>query len=203
MVDFFEAIKGETGVPVISKPSKNTSNTSFKPPGLTRPNGTMNPNAVIHNGKIRLFVYGTLKKGNRRNSVLSKANFIGEGYLGAEFTLKQTDAFPGIIQPSTGFPVLLRKKTSDNNDLFSIKGEIFETDMITIRTVDQIENLGIMYSKEIVPVHRPLKEDPRVKELYRCYTYIGIPSYWDEVQLYDCPKFNTPIPHKLFNPYNA
>lgn len=191
-MDFFTAIQAQTETKV-TKPAVlgNTVHALNK----------LNPNAVIKDGKIKLFVYGTLKQGNLRNSVLSGGKYICDAYLTSEYCLKQTSAFPGIISNATGFPVLLLKKESTPNETVAVRGEIYEVDHSTFRTIDHIEQLGIMYSKSIVSAFRPSDDDPRVKEMYRCYTYIGIPEYWEKTVLYPSPISNLPIPHYIFNPY--
>lgn len=196
MVDFFTAIKGHTApTPVISK--------KVEPPSAVIKGNSSE--RLITNGKIKLFVYGTLKRNNIRHHVLTNAKYICEAFLDESLMLKQTGAFPGVAAPAEGFPVAFYKKELIPNNYIGkecIKGEIYETDYATMRKIDVMENVGSMYKKEVVPAYRLINGDPSIREMYRCFVYIGIPKYWENTALFPTPTRMHPVPHYIFNAFN-
>lgn len=65
----------------------------------------------------KLFVYGTLKKGYSRNSVLEESKFIGEYITKPNFTMVDLGFFPGLIEVGD---------TSITGELYEVSDEILE-----------------------------------------------------------------------------
>jgi gamma-glutamylcyclotransferase (GGCT)/AIG2-like uncharacterized protein YtfP len=81
---------------------------------------------------IKVFVYGTLKKGYRNHRLLEGSNYIGEGKISG-YDLYDLGSFPGIIRGKG-----------------EVVGEIYEIDQETLKRVDMLESEGQLYSR--VPV---------------------------------------------------
>ena len=79
---------------------------------------------------MKLFVYGTLKRGYGLNHVLSRSLRIGD------YITKQK----GFRMTGFWYPFIFRDKTSK----FSIKGELYDVDQNDFRTANRIE-LGAGY----------------------------------------------------------
>ena len=82
---------------------------------------------------MKLFVYGTLKRGYGLNHVLSRSLRIGD------YITKQK----GFRMTGFWYPFIFRDKTSK----FSIKGELYDVDQNDFRTANRIE-LGAGYKLE-------------------------------------------------------
>jgi len=65
----------------------------------------------------KLFVYGTLKKGYSRNSVLEESKFIGEHITKPNFTMVDLGFFPGLLEIGN---------TSITGELYEVSDEILE-----------------------------------------------------------------------------
>ncbi len=74
--------------------------------------------------KHRVFVYGTLKRGNGNHHLLAHSEFIGKATTAPEFRL--LSAFRNV------FPYLVPGEKS-------IIGEVFEVDEATLRNLDRLE----------------------------------------------------------------
>lgn len=109
---------------------------------------------------MKIFVYGTLKKGYHNNQLLSRTDskFISEHIL------------PGYKLFHAGFPVAMP------SDGTSIKGEIWEIDPNgpALGYLDRLESNGYMYNRT------------QVDDLS---LYVGHPRYWER-ELPECPNDN-------------
>lgn len=90
------------------------------------------------NELYKVAVYGTLRKGNGNNVLLSDSKFLGEGFTLPKFEMFSLGAFPGITGGST-----------------SIKVEVYEVDSETLSRLDRLEGYrGIgennFYDREII-----------------------------------------------------
>lgn len=93
--------------------------------------------------KHRVFVYGTLKRGNGNHHLLSRSEFIGKATTAPEFRL--LSAFRNV------FPYLVPGDKS-------IIGEVFEVDDETLRHLDQLEGYrpgakNNHYNRVTIPVN--------------------------------------------------
>lgn len=115
---------------------------------------------------MRVFVYGTLKRGKTNHRLLEKSKFIGEAYTVDCFNMY-----------TVGFPVLMKTATGGH----SVLGEVYEIDDNTLEHLDALESNGRMYEREQVPV---VYAD-NVTDAYDngvvengVWVYIGKPEYW-------------------------
>ena len=114
--------------------------------------------------KMKLVVYGTLKRGYHNNrNWLSNAKFLKEVTVPG-YKLKYSSG-------TSGFPVAF---PSEND---SIRGEMFEVSPTDILGTDRLEANGYMYDRTVV--HQ--EED-------RFFLYVGNSSFWNRREIEDCPK---------------
>ena len=104
----------------------------------------------IDNEEIKVFVYGTLMKGNSNyQDFLSEAKFIGE-VIAEGFALYDLGNYPGII-PS---------------EIDKVKGQLYTIDNNTLIKLDELEEEGSLYLRKLINV---VKDNNEVK---RVYTYV-------------------------------
>ena len=96
-----------------------------------------------------IFVYGTLKKGERAHSYLEKAYYIGEGEIEG-FCLYDLGEYPGI------------KRCNGK-----VKGEVYLVDENTLKILDEYE--GKDYKR--IEVEVKMKNGRKIKAW--CYEYLG------------------------------
>ena len=80
----------------------------------------------------KLFVYGTLKNGYSRNSVLEESKFIGEYITKPNFTMVDLGFFPGLIEVGNS----------------SITGELYEVTDEILEYCDRIEGHPTFYFRK-------------------------------------------------------
>ena len=82
----------------------------------------------------RVFVYGTLMKGEHHHEVLKEASFVGLGETEASFDLVQIDYYPALLsQGST-----------------RVIGEVYEVDDAMLAKLDELEEVPDYYVRELV-----------------------------------------------------
>lgn len=86
---------------------------------------------------MKIFVYGTLKRGYGNNRLLDGAKFISEAHTPAEYTMVSLGGFPGVIRGGET----------------SIVGELWEVeDPIQLARIDRLEGHPNFYERHEVPV---------------------------------------------------
>tara|TARA_R100001015_G_C4621852_1_gene179149 strand:- start:1209 stop:1562 length:354 start_codon:yes stop_codon:yes gene_type:complete len=85
---------------------------------------------------MKIFVYGTLLKGEGNNSLIKNENskFLGKSVTSRGFTLYDLGGFPGMVKGGTG----------------SVVGEIYEVDSFTIARLDILEGHPQFYRRSII-----------------------------------------------------
>jgi len=78
---------------------------------------------------MKLFVYGTLKRGFFNNQVLGDSPFVRDAVIWG-FTLIDLGPFPGLVAAAS-----------------SVVGEVFEVDKKTLSMVDQLDGNGRLYTR--------------------------------------------------------
>lgn len=84
---------------------------------------------------MRVFVYGTLMRGNSNHRYLKGCEFLGEAEL-KDFALYNVKQYAG-IKPRQGF---------------TVKGEVFEADEAARARLDKLEEEGSLYTAQHVSV---------------------------------------------------
>ena len=100
---------------------------------------------------IRVAVYGTLRKGESRNGVLSKSKFLGEGILPYYLPMFDLGPYPAVVQ-IVGF----------NTKSKQTKVEVYEIDEDTLTILDRIEGHPNFYKRKLV----------KIKRHGRCWVYV-------------------------------
>ena len=85
---------------------------------------------------MKIFVYGTLMKGEGNHSILSSQStqFLGEAITRRGFTLYDLGAFPGMVKGGTG----------------AVIGEIYEVTKTTLAHLDYLEGHPQFYRREMI-----------------------------------------------------
>lgn len=117
-----------------------------------------------------IFVYGTLLTEERNHYLLENSILIGNGYI-KDYFMFNVGTYPGI------------QKSKYNNKI--ILGEVYKVNDETMVLLDELEEVGCLYKKELVPVY--LDND----EIVNSYVYEYILKNYEEnsiVNEYDWKK---------------
>jgi gamma-glutamylcyclotransferase (GGCT)/AIG2-like uncharacterized protein YtfP len=93
---------------------------------------------------VRVFVYGTLKRGERNHHLLAAASCQGAAVTRqAGFTLREyaSTSSPGRITPSV-----------QAGGAHRIAGEVYDLDAELLVRLDRLERLGLDYERQTVPL---------------------------------------------------
>ena len=85
-------------------------------------------------GSTILFVYGTLKRGQRNHFLMREARFLGEAFTAPEYTLLDLGPFPGMIPGGTT----------------AVHGELYEVGPNLLARLDRHEGVPRFYAREFV-----------------------------------------------------
>jgi gamma-glutamylcyclotransferase (GGCT)/AIG2-like uncharacterized protein YtfP len=83
-------------------------------------------------GLTRVFVYGTLRRGEGNHRLLLGARFVGEACTVQGFAMYNLGAFPGLVRASAG----------------SVAGEVYDVDAATLAALDRLEGVPTFYRRE-------------------------------------------------------
>lgn len=108
---------------------------------------------------MKVFVYGTLKRGYGNHRLLEKATLVGKAVTDVKFDMI-AGGFPVVFESDTGLPV---------------SGEVYQVDAETLKRLDGLEGEGVMYLRKEVPVSLAGDHD-RSRSVVAMY--IGNPQYW-------------------------
>jgi len=89
---------------------------------------------------MRVFVYGSLKRGKKLHSLLENAKFLGEAIT--------CNKYPMILSKSKWYPYLIEKKGVGYN----IKGEVYEVSPSLLKKLDIIEETPFYYYRKKIPI---------------------------------------------------
>ena len=95
---------------------------------------------------MRLFVYGTLKRGHSNHGYLRGQQFIGMAMTHPRYRLHDLGGYPGMVL--------------DERDGISIHGEVWEVDAACLERLDQLEDIaGQEYVREVTPLLPPFDQE--------------------------------------------
>lgn len=106
---------------------------------------------------LRLFVYGSLRRGFRYHDHLRDALHVGVDRTQPAFTLKSLGAYPALVTDGST----------------SVLGEVFEVSAALLQELDEFEEHPRMYRRTLIEL-----ESGRVAH---CYLYVADPERWDEL----------------------
>jgi gamma-glutamylcyclotransferase (GGCT)/AIG2-like uncharacterized protein YtfP len=130
---------------------------------------------------IPVFVYGTLKKGNRLHEVLSDCPCLGRGITSlTKYDMKNA--------PSGSYPVAFEVPDGPNVFRSKIQGEIYIVDARRMLDLDQIENNGSMYTRKsqfikMIDQTYSTTTGPKSPQM-RCWIYLGNMDYWEHFMMH-------------------
>ncbi len=110
----------------------------------------------------RVFVYGTLRRGQRNHHLLASSRFVGEAATLHPFWMITTGPFPVLLDQvpdDFGVPAL------------AVAGEIYHVDDATRVELDRLEREGIAYDRKVTEL---FEAGHRVE----AYIYVGVADYW-------------------------
>ncbi len=88
----------------------------------------------VTSGSTILFVYGTLKRGQRNHGLMREAQFLGEAITAHQYTLLDLGSFPGMIPGGTT----------------SVHGELYEVGPELLARLDRHEGVPRLYVRGVV-----------------------------------------------------
>ena len=120
----------------------------------------------------RVFVYGTLRRGDYNHYILKESTFLGTANTEPRFTLVNLGVFPAMI----------------NKGNTSIRGEVYEVDDSTLRTLDSLEGHPNYYVRGKIQLQNGMEANAYVLPNRRADFHPTIPSGdWFDV------KSNIPV----------
>ncbi|XP_060077242.1 gamma-glutamylaminecyclotransferase C-like [Ylistrum balloti] len=123
---------------------------------------------------MKVFVYGTLQRGQPNSKLFDNTKDGHYKYLGVGVTVKK---YPLVIASMFNIPFMLPVEGSGNN----IRGEVYEVDERMLEALDGLERHPVFYRREMIPV---TCEDGCVVEC-GCYLLFDFRKELLELQFYD------------------
>lgn len=110
--------------------------------------------------KHLVFVYGSLKKGFRNHKILENSKFLEETRTKERvFDMQSFNVFPAVY------------KTNDPDNGYSIEGELYRVDKLTMDRLDKLESNGHLYQREQVRL-----ANGQIAWMYICLHALPIPN---------------------------
>lgn len=125
-----------------------------------------NIGTTTHGRKLRLFVYGTLKKGHSNHKLILNARKIADGYTVKTLLMMESGEFPVVFEQGNSFAAML-----------SVAGELYEIEDRMLVTLDRLEDLGGMYDRRILLIRTA------TGSTVPAAMYVGRPQYWENVPI--------------------
>jgi len=95
---------------------------------------------------MKIFVYGTLKRGGSNHACLRDQEFLGEACTVPGFTLYSLGSYPGMVP--------------DLTDRHGVAGEVWSVDEKTLAELDALEGLAEgLYTRSLIPLRIPFATD--------------------------------------------
>lgn len=151
---------------------------------------------LIKPKKHYLFIYGTLKKGGKRHSLLKGSDFISDAVTGVNYDLKRTTKTP----TNYDFPILFKnnKFVKGRQYLSRVIGELYHVNDDLLGILDGVEAVPRLYTRTTSTVYHWDAKNNHIKDQVDAYMYVGNHDYWENTNLFECPKFSEKIPHLYY-----
>jgi gamma-glutamylcyclotransferase (GGCT)/AIG2-like uncharacterized protein YtfP len=109
-----------------------------------------------------VFVYGTLKRGNRNNYLLKDAEYIGTATTVANYQMIHV-----------GYPVIMM----DTGTGHPVAGEVYRVGDSVLKNLDMLESVGYSYDRNTIECS--LNEGRSIEQCrILCFVYEGRPDRW-------------------------
>lgn len=86
-----------------------------------------------------VFIYGTLKQGQCRESSMNSARYLGTATIASNFAIYNCGQYPALVK---------LQDTQPNN----VRGEIYEVDEEHLEVLDRIEGVPYLYKRDAVEI---------------------------------------------------
>jgi len=87
---------------------------------------------------VKLFVYGTLKRGCCNHGTMRGAEFVGEAATEPAYLLVNCGAYPGLVRAGNGQAGM------------AIRGELYRVDEELLAALDRFEGVPVEYVRETI-----------------------------------------------------
>lgn len=114
--------------------------------------------------KLRLFVYGTLKKGHLNHKLLVDGRKIADGYTVKTLLMVNAGEFPVVFERGNGPAAML-----------PVTGELYEIEDHMLMALDELEDLGGMYDRRTFQIRTV------TGSVVPAAMYVGRPQYWNSI----------------------
>ena len=102
---------------------------------------------------IRVFVYGTLKRGGGNHAYLAGQQFIGAAHTPPGFTLFSLGDYPGMVRAP--------------DDTAGVAGELWAVDVCCLLRLDELEGVAEgLYARVAIKLAPPFADEPAATYLY-------------------------------------
>jgi gamma-glutamylaminecyclotransferase len=98
-----------------------------------------------------VFIYGTLKRGERNHGLLAAEQFVGDAVTQPLYRLYDCGAYPALVE--------------DTANGRAVRGEVYLVGPVTLRRLDLLENAPHLY--QLLPIHLKDFDRPVKAYLYR------------------------------------
>jgi len=125
--------------------------------------------APMKDESIRLFVYGTLKRGHIRHELLHLASYLGQGTTVQPYRLLDCGGYPGLVEGS-------------EEHAYRVVGEVYEIPASELSGLDAYEGVPQNeYQRREVEVELDDDKDPGPKLKAQAYFYLNELSILDDI----------------------
>lgn len=112
--------------------------------------------ATTPHGATRVFVYGTLRRGQRNHDALRGARFVGAAATVSRYTLRVDGLLPYLDPREARYPV---------------RGEVYEIGKAMLRALDHLEGHPAWYRRRVIPVHLDHYAPGATREVVDAFAY--------------------------------
>lgn len=116
-----------------------------------------------------VFVYGSLKRGQRHHGELAGARFVGQARAVGARLVHYVDGYPALVQ--TGTEAASRALASDDENVPNeVPGELYEVDGALLGRLDDFEDCPVLYRRALIEV--VLVDDAGVAATVVAHAYV-------------------------------
>ena len=102
---------------------------------------------------MKLFIYGTLKRGQSRADAVNGQRFLGNAQTAPKYRMFDCGEYPGLVEAYDGV---------------SIEGELWDVDQVCLNVLDELEGTNInLFQRGTVVLRPPHENDQAVAYFYR------------------------------------
>ncbi|MGI8547346.1 MAG: gamma-glutamylcyclotransferase family protein [Gemmatimonadaceae bacterium] len=112
--------------------------------------------AITPEGRTRVFVYGTLRQGQRNHGALDEARLVGSGETATLYTLRVDGTLPFLDPREPRYPV---------------RGEVYELDSDTLGAIDHLERHPAWYRRRVISVRLDQRTHGSAHDVVTAFAY--------------------------------